>query len=308
MAVFLVVSAAASIAGGWGWLGAAFAAAFLMLLIRDVQFYDPRSRVLVQSTALAGLELGRRVIKKGNALDIPLKPVRPLQFPLSVAILGDAPRVSAEDDKRAVCVFRAALVGLLMKGLIEMHPVVYYGRRAGQTVYANKTEHRVVARPVAISGDRLGALEERILRALIDQARRLSDVDGWLDGPRVCELVWSSFESDVSDPYDSLLSLAEQNATALGLCRIETKGFWNPTRLVTWDGPCIQELRTDCSTASDLMQQFKSSDPATWDSLFKQISDGVKSRIETGDGFVIASAAQTTRAWSVTSTPFLLLV
>ncbi len=50
------------------------------------------------------------------------------------------------------------------------------------------------------------------------------------------------------------------------------------------DGPCIRELRLDTQVADDLAEQFKRVDRDTWDSLWTQITEALKSRIETDAG------------------------
>ncbi len=256
---------------------------FVWLLTWQVHLYNSSAGVMIQSTTLAGLEVKRRVMRRGNALDIRLKPVRPLRYPLSIATLGDGPRVRAQDDDRAPCVVRAALVGLLLQDLVEIRPIAYYGRGAGQSAHVTKTEHVIVARSGTLSGSRVRALETRILRTLTNGAGDQAGKAVWYQGLRVQDLVSAYFEKDVPDPQGSVLDEVERDAAGFDLCRLEWTGLWGKTQQAVWGGQCIDDLRADAETADDLAQQFKSVDPVTWDSLFKQISDGLKSRIETGD-------------------------
>ncbi len=251
------------------------------LLPRDIQFYDQRSGILVQITTLMGVELRRRVMKKCEPLFLPLKPVRALHYPLSVVTLGDRPRALAEDDHRAACVFRAALVDLLLKGLIQIQPVAHYDRGVGQSAHVTKNELSIVALPSALSHERVTGLEQDILRIIANRTWDNSGKDVWLGGPRVYDLARAYFSEDVPNPQGSVLDGVEQEAAALDLCQIEWKGFWQKSQKAIWGGACLDVLRTDGQTADDLVQQFKSFDTATWDGLFAQISEGLKSRIET---------------------------
>ncbi len=269
----------------WLFLVILFAPLLAWLPARQVQLYDQRSRLLIQITTFAGIEVKRRVVKKCEPLLLPLKPVRPLHYPLSIVTLGDWPREPAEDNNRATCVFRAALVDLLLKGLIQIQPVEYYDRGEGQSAHVSKVKHAVVSKLGAWTYDRDGSLEADLQRIIANGNWKESGKDAWLDGPLVYELVRLYFDQNLADPHGILLDAVEKCAAALGLCTIgQTGGFWQSTRTGKWGGPCIEDLHADAQTADDLVEQFKRVDPETWDSLFTQISKGLKSRIEVDSG------------------------
>ncbi len=209
----------------------------LWLVPQDIQLYNQQCGVMIETTTFAGLELHRRVMKKCEPLFLALKPVHRLRYPLSVVALGDLPRQTADEDCRAACVFRAALVDLLIKGLAWIQPIAYYARAEAQTTQVTKIEHTIVAVPNALSDGRATGLEKEILYAIASRSWDKVEKDGWLGGPRLHQLVRAYFGEDVPDPQGSVLDTVELEAARLGLCEItQPGGFWGSNRKVAWTG------------------------------------------------------------------------
>ncbi len=255
--------------------------ALLWLLVRNVQFYNPASGIMIERTQLAGLQTSVRVMKKDPALSVPLKPARPLHYPLSIATLGDRARTPEEDRSRAICVFRAALVDLLVKDLIEIEPVRSYEPGADRTERVQGIEHAIVDKSRGWPRSEVEGLEGDILRAIGNEGWKVSGREAWLDGPRLYELVRAYYGTDVPSPQVTLLNSVERNAAAFGLCEIQTAAFWGYRKDAVWGGPHIDELQADCRTADDLAQQFQSMCPDVWDGLYQQISKAMTSRERT---------------------------
>ncbi len=249
----------------------------LLFLAQDGQLYDQRAGIMIAYTAIAGLQVRLRVMKKGRTLTNSLKAAPPLHYPLSILVLGEEPRTASSDHNRAARVFGAAIIDLLVKDLIEIQPITHYERRAGRV---ESVEYAVIDKSGASARLEVGGLERRILRTIANGAWKQSGREAWLDGPRVYELVRAYYGKDIPNPQSSLLDSVEANAAALGLCEIGKTGLFGLTRKVTWGGPHIQEMRADCQAAADLEQQFASMYPDVWDGLISQISKAMTSRIE----------------------------
>jgi hypothetical protein len=247
----------------------------------DLQLYKPNSGTMLERTSVFGMAVRIRVMTKQQMVFLPFK-LGPLpRYPLSIVALAGLSSSPGEEEYRATCVFRAALVELLVRDVIVIQPVTICKLGRNGTARGKNTDCCVIERPSGSVALKLGRLETAILRTVADKAWTQTGRDGWLDGPRVYELVRAYFGSDRTNPSRELLRSVEHNAADLGLCRVETEGFFGIGRKVAWSGS--EEMQHDHRVLVDLEGQFMSTYPDLWSGLFSEISKGIKSRIDSSD-------------------------
>lgn len=253
------------------------------LATTDLQLYKPKSGIMLERTSVFGLAVRIRVLTKRQMVSLPFTPGSLPPYPLSVVALGGLSSRVGEEEYRATCVFRAALVELLARDLIALQPVTICIPGRNGTARSKNIDCYVIGKSSGLAAPKLGWLETAILQAVARGAMTQTGRDGWLDGPRVYEVVRAYFENDRSSPSRELLQGVENNAAALGLCRVEPARFLGIGRKVTWAGPQFEAMQADHKVLEDLEAEFMHTDPELWSGLFSEISKGIKSRIDSGD-------------------------
>lgn len=252
------------------------------LLSTSSLLYNPSSGLKLKSEAFLGIPRRLTLMSRGEplALDLPLP--QPLFLPPSVTKLSEI----AVDSKKwtlahATDLFRAALVGLLARGLIQTHQYrKYFARGRGELkcsqdlyVFTHTAEERSIA-----SID--GALERRILLVLNSwlMSKRYKQAkwrdEPLIDIPSIFELIYAVYDRDVSSPPQWVFNLVAQDAVARGWGRLEG---WPRKRYET-SAAYDKRFQSEREILTRLSSTFAQQQPGFSRVLDAQIQKAVRSR------------------------------
>jgi hypothetical protein len=197
--------------------------------------YNPTSRLKWKRTAFLGITLQRTVIPACETLPTDpsfseslLSPPgvkkfsdpESLLFPPSVTKFSEAALIKWTMS-HAIAVFRAALIGLLTRQVIQIHEYPKYVAGWGEHFRRDQSVYVLTAseEPDLASID--GELERQIVLVLRSWVKRHGrEVLEWPDGPPIYEVVRAVFKPDVSSPERWIFDLVARDAIAHGWWQI----------------------------------------------------------------------------------------
>lgn len=244
--------------------------------IREELLYNPQAQVQLQRTAVAGVEWGCRWSWQVR-LPVRFEATAHLVYPSSISSIYSLVSLSGIRASKvpAVTIFRAALIGLLVKRYIEADLCQSYAvtkMEPAPTVVDNYVS--LIERPME-GFENLGALEQRMLLAVAHCSTPSAAKDSTA-GLRLDEVVRAVYQENQSNSSAWVANLVASDAVERGLGSIEVT--W-PTMKIAWAAAHTSGLQDEEKIVQSLSEQLYDISTEFSRALDIQISRAILSRI-----------------------------
>lgn len=263
-------------AWAWVWWAGSLSLIVLRATFREVVQYSASMHTMVRRKTVAGIE--RRLI--WSTLSAPLtvrfEQNRLLTYPLSISALAPGP--ANQSVNKDSIVFRAALIGLMASGHLEV-------RHVRDCVIAGQTEFREVRHDCVITAVKTsatpdGALDRAIFEAAADW-QASAHPRKWPEGPRVYDLVrvanaWHRAAVELNVRVWPIGMVAD-DTMARGLARHKRMRFLTSSDFQSfgWDKAHIDKVRQEQQIADQMSRQFAGMYPDISCALDEQIYEAM---------------------------------
>jgi hypothetical protein len=237
-----------------------------------VQLYNPNSKTRLIRTTLLGIELERTLITGAESVPTKLVLSQQLALPPSVTKLA-ATNLKKVKTQQAVHIFRAALAGLLVQRLIQIHRFQKHTARWWQEFKRVENVYVITTTKNADLYSIKGALERKIIKVLISWKER-EEAGEWPDGTPIYELIRAIYGTDVVSPADWVVNLVAKDAVAQGLGRFKR---W-PRKRFDLDTPHADRFRAERTIVNELSSQLAQRQPDLSHTLNSDLERAIRSR------------------------------
>lgn len=271
-------------------------------LLTRTQLYNPISGLRWKRTALLGITLEQRLILGGKTLPVDFMDLQPLAVPPSVAALTEigfysertssyhsgilhrenepAARIvsvlerKSMDHSKYIC--RAALIGLLARGLVEILQSQRYVARGRGRYKRDQDMYTLMSRAdLEHTSTVKGKLERKIMEVLDSwKARKGEEKADWPDGPPILWVIMGVYERDVYSPEKWVIDLVAWDAVASGWGEFKGR-FRKKYQLSQLDH---ERLRSTRDYVNELNSSIAQQLPEFSEVLDDQIQKAIKSR------------------------------
>jgi hypothetical protein len=244
----------------------------------EMQLYNPESGLKWNRRSILGIPLNPTILMGGRMLPMDLQPLRPLHFPASVIKLPETGgKLGTPEIEPAVAVFRAAVVGLLTQGLVDIYRPEAFSLR--QHEWLRLEQHIYVARiadgvePTVAHG----ALEQAILKVLSAWSEQ-KESRKWPQGVRIYQLAMAVFLRNYSHSEKRLISLVLDDSLELLFGQHAELPVGQPTERTESRTATLAAIRSEREVVDDLLDQLKQRHSEFYETLGREARRGIRSR------------------------------